>query len=371
MKRMFAVLPLIFLTLISYGQRGYFIKDSVRSVGVIVLDGGAVKNAMRCQIKDKNQVMTFSPDEVKEYGFQNGNVYVSKTIRIDEKEKKVFLERFSEGKLNFYFFRDRHGRRFFIEKDSGNLVEVLRKNADNQNFRYFLRQYTEDCKNTSDALKVAAFNKLSLTKFAELYNGCSTKPLPFIRLGLIAGLQITQLQKSQVNGDLLTTPEYPKEYSFNLGVFADIPIMLTYWSFHPELYFQTINCSSTFSIKNTEYTTTINATSLNFPFLIRYTLPTNTIRPYANIGGLFLYNIQNDNETDSKTRNPDGSVTQKVSTTIVYSTQQIGYAIGCGVQFSLDYRKAIFIELRYNQLKSITQETYSGKSIQGIIGVNL
>lgn len=371
MHRLFLFFFLFISTLISYGQRGYYIKDSVRSVGVKVLDGGTVKNAWRCQIRENNTIRTFSPDEVKEYGFQNGATYISHTIRVGTEDKRVFLERLSEGKINLYFYRDGHGRRFFIEKDSGQLVEVHKKNSDNQNFRSFLIPYTEDCKNTADALKVAAFNKLSLTRFAELYNSCSKKPLPFIRLGLITGLQITQLQKSQVNDDLLTTPEYPKDYSFNLGVFADIPIMLTYWSFHPELYFQTSNYSSTFSIKNTEYTTTINATSLNFPFLIRYTLPTKTIRPYANIGGLFLYNIQNDNETDSKTRNSDGSVTQKVSTKIVYSTQQIGYAIGCGVQFSLDYRKAIFIEFRYNQLKSSTQETYSGKSIQGIIGVNL
>src|SRR6266542_643848 len=118
MKRILYLILFLIQSFIVNGQRGYYVKDSLISVGVMLIDGGAIQNAQQCQIEEKKKTLIYSPDEIKEYGFNGGSVYISRIIKIDNKERKVFLERLNEGSINLYYYKDRKGKKFFLEKDN-------------------------------------------------------------------------------------------------------------------------------------------------------------------------------------------------------------------------------------------------------------
>jgi hypothetical protein len=340
------------------------------SVGAKLINGGAIQNARQCQIEFKKQTLIYSPDEVKEYGFKDGRIYLARIIKINNEEKKVFLERLNKGKINLYYYKDKYGRGFYLEKDSGQLVEILKNGNDNNTYKEFLVSYVQDCDSVSDALKLITFNKPTLSKFINQYNSCIRKPFPFIRYGLTIGYGLTKPAYSKISDEVLKNAVFKKDKSFNIGLFMDIPILLSYFSLHPEIFYQK-NAFSSHSVGNNIVNDIIiNTTSINIPVLIRYTYPSLKYRPYINLGGTFTYNIRNNNAIYSTTITNDIVEIEKTNTSNIYSEKQIGYTIGGGIQCNINYRKSIFFEIRYNNLYGITEETYGNKSFQYIIGLN-
>jgi hypothetical protein len=370
MKRLLYLLIFLIQSFIVNGQRGYYVKDSLVSVGVKLIDGGAIKNAQQCQVEGKKETLTYSPDEVKEYGFVDGSVYISRIIKIDNEEKKVFLERLVEGKINLYYYKDKKGKKFFFEKDNGQLVEVLKKGIDNSNYKNFIKPYTQDCNNVTEALKLVSYTKPSLSKYIDQYNSCLHKPFPFVRYGLIIGYGISKPQNLKISDKILKNAVFKNDNTFNIGVFGDIPIFFSYFSLHPEMYFQKNGFSSHSIIGNTVNDIIINTTSINIPLLIRYTFPTLKLRPYVNVGGAFTYNLRNNNAVYPATISNNIIEIEETNKRNIYSEKQIGYAVGGGIQYNIDYRKSLFFELRYNNLYGLTDETYGNKSFQFIIGIN-
>ena len=352
------------------GQRGYYVKDNIVVAGVKLNDKGAIKNAKHCQIEEKGQTFTYSPDEVEEYSLENGSIYLSRTIKIKNEGKKVFLERLNKGEINLYYYKDKNGKKFFLEKDSGQLVEILKKGNDNRTYKDLLRYYVQDCDKVNDALKLVSYNKLSLSKFAKQYNSCTKEPFPFKRYGLIFGYGVSKPVNSKFSDDLLKNAVFKNDYSFNIGLFMDIPILLSDFSAHSEIYYQK-NTFSYHSVVNSNINDIIiNATSINIPILIRYTYPSLKLRPYFNLGGSVVYNLRNNNAVYSTAITTDIIEIEKVNDADIYSENQIGYIIGGGIQYNIDYRKSGFFELRFNNLYGIAEQTYGRKSFQCIIGIN-
>lgn len=370
MKRLLYLTLFLIQPFIVNGQRGYYVKDSLISVGVKLIDGGAIQNAKQCQVEIKKRTLIYSPDEVMEYGFKDGSVYISRIIIINNEEKKVFLERLNKGTLNFYYYKDKKGKKFFLEKDNGQLVEVLKKGIDNLNHKDFLESYIQDCNNVSDALKLVTYKKHSFTKFIDQYNSCLHKPFPFTKYGLIVGYGISKPQNSRISDEVLKNAVYKNDNTFNIGIFADIPILLSYFSLHPEIYFQKNAFSGHSSGVNTVYDIIINTTSFNIPLFIRYTYPTLKLRPYVNAGGVFTYNIRNNNAVYAATISNDIIEIQETNKSSIYSEKQIGYAVGGGIQYNIDYRKSLFFEFRYNNLYGLKKETYGNRNFQFLIGIN-
>ncbi len=370
MKRLLYLILFLIQSFIVNGQGGYYVKDSLMYIVGKLIDGGAIQNAQQCQIENRKRTLIYSPEEVNEYGFNGGSVYISRIIKVNNEEKKVFLERLNKGNLNLYYYKDKKGEKFYLEKDSGRLVEVLKKGIDNSNYKDFLKPYTEGCNNVYDALKLVTYNKHALTKFIDQYNSCIQKPFPFFKYGLIIGYGVSKPLNSEISDEALKNADFKNDNTFNIGVFADIPILLSYFSLHPEVYFQKNAFSSHSSFGNTVNDIIINTTSVNIPILIRYTYPCLKVRPYINLGGTFMYNMRNDNAVyKSIITNDIIEIEEKIKSKI-YSEKQIGYTLGSGIQYNIDYRKSLFFEVRYNNLYGITDETYGNKSFQCIMGIN-
>jgi hypothetical protein len=164
MKRLFYLMLLLVLPFFIYGQTGYYIKDSTMVVGVKLIDGGEIQNSMQCEVEEKDSTLVFSPDELKEYGFKDGSIYVSRSIVLNNETKAVFLERLSKGATTLYYYKDKNGKKFFLEKAGGPLVEVYKKAEGHRLYKDFLKTYTQDCNQVAEALKLVSYTKYSLSK---------------------------------------------------------------------------------------------------------------------------------------------------------------------------------------------------------------
>ena len=120
-------LVLFFMPVVAYGQNEYYSIDSSIYVGVKLIDGGAILNSRICQVKKDGEVVEYSPYEVKEYGFKDGRVYVSKEIQLsDSSKRRVFLERLYKGKANLYYYRAKGIKTYYIETDSGTFNRIAK-----------------------------------------------------------------------------------------------------------------------------------------------------------------------------------------------------------------------------------------------------
>jgi hypothetical protein len=373
MKKLFFLLLVLIQTPFASGQTNYYVLKDKIYAGIKIKDGSKIENAKQCQIIKKGILMTYTPSEVSEYGFKDGRIYISKVIKTDNEEKNVFLESINKGNLNLYYYKDRSGSKFFLEKDSGALEEFLRKNNDRTGFTYRdqIKNYVQDCDKISDALKLFRYNKPSLKKFIDQYNSCKQEPFPFFRYGFMICDAIDKPLVLRVSDKVLKGTTFKFNNSLNAGLFIDIPILLSNTSFHPEIYFQKNTFISHSVTDNLIYDININTSSVNVPLLIRYTYPSLKYRPFADIGGTYSSKIKN-KCTIYTTEITDNIVDiEKSINDNPYSQKRLGFSAGAGIQYNIDYRKSVFLELRFNSLYALTKEALGNKSIQFLISFNL
>lgn len=381
MKQLHTIILILFLPLLSLGQNNYFITDSAFH-GVKLIDGGKLANSRLCQVVKDGKIIEYSPYQVIEYGFKDGRVYISKEIQIADSSKRVFLERLHDGETTLYYYRGKDIKTFFIEKDSALLVELPRWDAAKKHYSEHLLNLTNDCPEVSDACKLASYKKSSLSKLIARYNTCELKPFPHFRYGLLFGFEFSKLvpseKKSRVS-DYITHPydtdleqfEYNYNKGFSIGVFIDHPILASDFSVHTELLFSKHEYSYNHTSKSVDLDLIINLSTLSVPFLVRYTLPKNNFRPYFNAGPVYSYNMKNESYFyKSSTLNNIIEIKNSIEGTII-PTNEIGYAIGCGLEFDIDYKRSLFLDMRYSKQFGISGKLSGRNSIINVsLGVN-
>ncbi|MBN2349877.1 MAG: outer membrane beta-barrel protein [Bacteroidales bacterium] len=348
---------ILFLNIFSFslfGQRAYYITESTTQMGVNLEDGGDRTNSKFCQVKNGEIIKRYTPNEVVEYGFKDGRVYVSKQIQIGESLQRVFMERLLTGENTLYYYKGKKIRRFYIEKDSVSLIEISKKSSDNSSsFHEKLAEITSDCEYYKEISGNAGYTKYSIAKFISGYNSCEKIPFPYTKYGFFVGLIHTRLIASRNNSnEIFESVNFNADQSIYFGAFFDAPIKASDFSTYLGLGFY----HSIFSWKSDFFNSLVDvSTSLStieVPVLLRYTVPHIKIRPYVNIGLNYALNIVNDNTITQMYLAEDQvqKITDKYN---LASDQQIGYAYGAGIQYQLDYKKSVFFEIRVNREFSI------------------
>ncbi|MBK7029185.1 MAG: hypothetical protein IPH45_08205 [Bacteroidales bacterium] len=79
----------------------------------------SASNTERCYFKasEKEKIVIYAPGQIAGYRYKEGKYYISKPIRIDQKDTTLFLEYLIKGKVNIYFAQ-KDEKRYFAEKDS-------------------------------------------------------------------------------------------------------------------------------------------------------------------------------------------------------------------------------------------------------------
>lgn len=327
----------------------YYEKANTTITGINLVNGGDINNAQFCKVITRNNSKKFTPHEVIEYGFNNGQTYVARDITVSGMKKRVFLERLAKGKLNLYFYKNNYLKLYFIETDSAQLIEIPQKKGKNTVFRKILAENTGDCANVKDAAKFVSYNKKSMAKFINRYNGCELKPFPHFRYGIFAGYEGTKLIPYDPVADIGNI-NFGYNGGYSIGVFTDIPLFASCFSLHPELYFSKQRYSYSSTKENKQYDFVANVTSFKLPVLLRYAFPVNKVRPYINAGIILGYNLVSDDVLYESNITNSTIKLNSVTSGIWFNKFQLGGSMGAGVEIALTYRNSLFIEFRYNKL---------------------
>lgn len=366
------ILSILFLTtfsIISFGQTDYYIIDNTYNSGVKITDYGAKINSEICEIIKGLDSMTYKPDVVDEYGFKNGKVYCSKHIHISGKTKNVFLERIAQGKMNVYYYRGDDQSVFYYENEDTVMVEIPRKSPTGENFyTTFLLNKTTDCPKMANNVKLVKYTKRSISNFLKRYNNCDSKPTPHQKFGVTIGYELAKLDPD-LDIELIYNHNINIQYdgSISFGIFADIPISASDFSFYGELLYSkhTFSYNIQSGLQTIDFTSDIK--SLKLPFLIKYVYPSNKIRPFGTLGGIMTNNFKNLNYIH-KIDTSDEANASHIKTPL--NKTLLGYSIGAGLEIKLTYRRSLLLNFRYNKSFGMSDSNVKFSSINFSTGIN-
>jgi hypothetical protein len=366
---MFAV---VFFPILSFGQNEYFSTDSLTTIGIKLIDNGDLINSKLCQVKKGDKIFEYSPNEVKEFGFIDGRVYISKEIQISDSTRRVFLECLYKGKTTLYYYKGKGIKTFFFEKDSSVFVEIPIRSLNNRIFNEQLKEITKDCSNITEATKFVNYNKKSLSKLIARYNNCVLKPFPHFRYGLTLGYEFSEIVLSSDNqNENIKYFDFNYDGGFTIGLFIDKPILVSDFSFHSEVYFSNHGFSYNKSSDNKEIDFVANLSSLKVPLLIRYVCPSNNIRPFINLGLVGSFNIRNETMLFETTITKNIIEINDKEESPLIDDIQLGSCIGGGIEYKLDIKHSLFFEIRFNQQYGITDpKSLKFSGFKFVTGIN-
>jgi hypothetical protein len=355
-KQKFLFLIFCLVPIFANGQIGYILKDSSLRVKKIIWNGGHIYNEKFCKVRDNDQWTVYSPYQISEYALSDGSIYISREIQINDSTERVFLNRLFFKSLNpdtycaLYFFKEKKGNRFFLEKDSL-LKEITRSGKNGSDFRKQLAEFTSDCPEVKDDIRVVNYKKSSLKAFTAKYTDCTSGPFPHFRYGVNFGFNAIKLFPKPSNY-YYTDFDFKYDAGYLIGLFADNPIVTSDFSWHLELYFSKHGMSYHTLNNGAIYDYVANLSSLKLPLLIRYTFKSNSVRPIINLGGAISYGIENENIV-YQTKISGGEVELVDLDKLIFENVMIGPSMGAGLEYIINNRHSLFFEIRYNKYYSI------------------
>lgn len=340
-----------FISLTIYGQRGYVVKDSSLVSGIFLKGGNEIENSKICKVNYGKKTLTYTPREVKEYGFDDGRVYVAKDIKLGDTIERVFLERLYFGKTSVFYHKTRGERVFFIEKDSNHLIEISKRDKNGISYKSQLTTIMDDCKIISKPMKYVSYKKKQMAKIVSIYDDCELKNFPHFRIGLSLGYGLNKFFPTKnIENEAISSFDFRYIGGGSIRLFIDKPLFLSDFSLHAELYYSGQAFSDNRKIGNSDLDIVVNREALQLPLLLRYTLPTKTIRPFVNIGFTYAHNLRYESNMYSATQSQGQIEIRKLLDYSFIAKDQIGISIGSGIEYKLNFKKSLFFDVRYNHL---------------------
>ena len=347
--------------------RGYYISDdTLRTVGELI-KGNSFINSHIFRVKIANEIIEYTPKEITEYSFSNGRTYFARDITLSGKTRELFLERLSDGNASLYYYRGKGFDKYFWETENSGLVELSREK---QQFKETLAGFDTDCEGFVNDLKLVSFTRASLTKLTERFNSCDPTPFPFTRFGVVAGgIAARQIPTGYTVLDFMDAFKYRYSISYSVGLFLDKPLFASDYSIHAEILYSEMSHLYSYRVKTREREYSAKYSSISIPVLLRYTFPEVKQRPFVNLGAMFNYYLKSEEILYEADIEGDIAEIYLWSPSFV-SKHHIGVSLGSGIQYMLDYRKSLFLELRYNRLIGLSDQHYfNTDEIQLLTGI--
>lgn len=151
---------LLFLCWHAYGQSDYrpgvIMPKPGDSISGLIDYRNDIKNVVRCNFKQNNDLHTYNPFDIYGYRFTEGKFYISKYLKQNDKTIPLFVEYLVKGKKNLYYMRDEAGSHFLIDYRNDTVIEVVYKVdilyrdgfdivGDSKIHQAYLKSYFSDC----------------------------------------------------------------------------------------------------------------------------------------------------------------------------------------------------------------------------------
>ena len=338
-KMSFLSLVIYLFPILLFGQNSYYTTEDELSSGINLLKGNDIQNSKYCQQIYGKEILKILPNEITEFGFKDGSVYISKKILLSNTYKQVFLERLVKGNINLLYYKDEKFKIFYLEKSDSILIELPKYSTDDKKnkFKDILSDFTPACIKKSETFKLVNYRKKPLTEYIECLNKCDLRLFRYLRFGFFAGYGFTKFSPTNNRPSYLNFDVFKFKFdgAFSAGVFFNKPIFKTNLSLQLETSYSKNKISDYRKINNKDYDLELSYSCLSIPFLIRYTYPYFKNGPYINIGPLYTHNFRN---TNSLQETEDNKITDFSNYYEIIPDNLFGYSIGVGLQQKITFR---------------------------------
>jgi hypothetical protein len=267
-----------------------------------------------CTFKESlaDQPKEYTPEQIEGYGFLNETPFLSRSIMINGRAEKLFLDVIAEGQIILFTGL----ARVFIEKE-GNFHEINLHAID----KSLLESLLTDCKKVTSKIKNLPNEFEALARLIKNYNACNEKMVtsagppekktPGIHVELMGGIDRTSLVIDGISTDLGSRSKLTDRTLATGGInlifyiknMERLSLQTGAWSSDQRFYANNKITSGTTVQQNQ---IRINYQGLRIPLLIRVnSLGNEFLQPYCKTGFLIPVSLKSNSlvETESSAGN--------------------------------------------------------------------
>lgn len=330
-----------------------------------------IKNYKSCQFKIDENITTYSPQQLRAYGFLNDKFFTSTVIN------DFFVEVLVQGRLSLY----KHNNYFLIEKNKkhykieNKTIKVekpgtVEKIREDNRWRGIISILISDYfSNPNEIIKNLTYGEKSLTKLVIRYNKVKASDFTVFKISkawtkVDLGLSIG-ITKSTIKIENQTQPYLFLDNSYStfnplIGfvVAVSSPRISEKIAFQSEIYFSKSSYSRLVEINNTYSTefhdTYFDFTTITIPISIKYSTPEKDFSFFAQAGVFYNLNLNSSTRHLSERVTNNIVDTQSETAAFTIKDRQLSYWGGIGILKS--YAKCkVSVGLRYFQLSNINE----------------
>ncbi|TDD75285.1 porin family protein [Flavobacterium caseinilyticum] len=379
-----AILSLSASAQISF-EKGYFINNSGEKIDCLIknIEWRNNPTEFEYQLVQNGTLMNENIKSVKEFGIYNSSKYVRSTVKIDKSpthinnlsddknpvfvEEQLFLKVLVEGKSNLYQYENGNIQRFFYNKDTANIEQLVFKNFKNSEDKtgennQFRQQLWNDLKCPSITMNKMAnlkYQKNSLTNFFAEYNKCNNSEFVNYDRKVKRDLFNLSIRPRLNNSSLFikdlvsnsTDIDFGSKLGFGIGIEAEyiLPYNKNKWAIAIEPTYQ--NFKSEKAIDGSYFSggnqiATVNYNYIDIPLSVRhYFFLSSNAKIFINASYIFDVNSKSSIEF---TRAPN---------TYINSAKLItrsNFGFGVGYKFKDKYS----LEMRWQTSRNVTGDYF-------------
>jgi hypothetical protein len=389
MKRILLLISIFFLAKIGYSQNDFRNAYIITHAGDTIVglidyrEGGKAHKVCDFKKSKDEPVVSYEPTSIRGYGFENDKIFQSREILINhalyQVPEVVFLEVLVRGIVSLY----RLDKKFFIEKNDGELQQLLNQHKEvvvngvkhikeTNEFVGTLTIALFDCPELRAKIQKTKLAEKGLTKLIDDYNRCTGSPgiafkakKPWTKgmIGVTGGFNSSRLlfTSNGVTGYEHLNDDFEVSNAPLIGVSFDIlsPRLSERFSFHGDIFYVKSTYYGYNLIENLSSTqrnyVTIDLQQLNVPLGFRYTFPEKKVTPYLNAGITGILHLSSGSTWVQELETNNVVLTYR-DEALPMKNYQLGLWGGIGVLKSINRKLNGFIEFRYERTNGISQQ---------------
>lgn len=375
-----AILSLSATAQISF-EKGYFINNSGEKIDCLIknIEWRNNPTEFEYQLVQNGSFMNENINSVKEFGIYNSSKYVRSAVKIDKSanqinnlsddknpifvEEQLFLKVLVEGKSNLYQYENGNLQRFFYNKDTANIEQLIFKNFKNSEDKtgennQFRQQLWNDLKCPSITMKKMAnlkYQKNSLIAFFAEYNKCNNSEFVNYDGKVKRDLFNLSIRPRLNNSSLFihdlvpnsSDIDFGSKFGFGIGIEAEftLPYNKNKWAIAVEPVYQNFKSEKTIYgslFSGGEQIATVNYNYIEIPLSLRhYFFLNNNGKIFVNASYIFDLNSKSSLEF---TRAPNTNI----SSAKLATRSNFGFGIG------YKFRNKYSLEMRWQTSRNVT-----------------
>jgi len=349
---------------IDHTGRDFIKGDSISYYQVTIVNPNSKKRFEQVSFTDgSGKLRTLYPHEVNAYMVFPYDMYYSKEIGLNDSIRNVFVETIKLGEKNLYKYINK--QTYYILEDSiSSETTVLEEDDYKQKLRQVFGEIASD--SISPLIENLRFRDKTIMRFLERLEEGNYKRLELPELTLEAGLVSTTF--SPPNSSVLELPDL-NDLNYGFGLQANLPLGHSSVSLSTGAFFNRYRISGSLPEQDTSYYQ-FNASQLQFPLSVRYTVPGNRVRPYFS-GGIRLSQMLSESHNRVVKVTSDSLVQYNLMNTEALNSSLWHVGTAIGVEFDVDPGRVLYLEMRYYYHLARKETEFIRNDFNFVVGFSL